>query len=132
MITYPDQPDTDPTKDDNDINDTLYVLRSDYTYKTVAGYSIVVPAGFKTDEVSIPRLMWTLIGMVPDGYYRAVGVVHDYLYSTKGLNGVFTRKQCDDILLEILTLEGTPRWQRYACWVGVRIGGVPHWGGVAT
>ena len=127
MITYPDQPDTDPFKDDLDINNTLYVLRQPYTYVTQAKYTITIPEGFKTDETSVPRGMWTIVGVLPDGYYRCAAVIHDYLYSTGGLNGVFVRKDCDKILLELLTLQDVPYIQRKALYLAVRLFGGPHW-----
>lgn len=133
VIDFDDAPDTDPYKDDDALNDTEYYLRSAYRYITLAKISIMVPAGFRTDEVSAPQGTWSFVGMPPDGYYRAAGVVHDYLY---GLNGklpglipAYTRKQCDKILLEILTLLGMPWLKRNAAYLAVRLGGASHWKG---
>lgn len=127
MITFPEQPDTEPFKDDDAENDTLYTLRQPYTYVTLAKEPIIIPAGFKTDEVSIPSFMWTILRMAPDGYYRAAGVVHDYLYSTGGENDVWTRKECDKILLEILLLQDVAWFRRRALYLAVRLFGHTHW-----
>lgn len=131
-ILFPDAPDTDPYKDDDQLNDTEYRLRSAYQYTTLANVVILIPEGFKTDEVSAPQASWSFVGMPPDGYYRAAGVVHDYLY---GLNGklpnmiTYTRKECDDILIEILTRLNVPWLKRKAVYLAVRLFGSTHWKG---
>lgn len=130
-IIFPDAPDTDPFKDDNADNDTEYKLRSPFYYKTLAGWPIIVPQGFETDGVSAPQVTWSFVGMPPDGYYRAAGVVHDYLYSVNGavpgLKTPFTRQQCDDILLEIMTRLDVPWIKRKAAYLAVRLFGGSHW-----
>lgn len=133
IISFDDQPDTDPYKDDDALNDTEYYLRSAYQYKTLAGQIITVPAGFRTDEVSAPQASWSFVGMPPDGYYRAAGVVHDYLY---GLNGkipnrtiAYTRQECDEILVEILSRLNVPWLKRKAVYCAVRLFGGSHWKG---
>ena len=40
--------------------------------------SIVVPAGFVTDFVSIPRFLWSELS--PVGEHKQVAIIHDYLY----------------------------------------------------
>lgn len=134
MIIFPDAPDTDPFKDDNADNDTEYRLRSAYEYTTLAGIVIIIPEGFKTDGVSAPQGTWSFIGMPPDGYYRAAGVVHDYLYDLLGKlpnSGglILSRKECDDILLEILTRCKVPWLKRKAAYLAVRLFGQQHWKG---
>lgn len=128
-ILFPDAPDTDPYLDTDALNDTEYRLRSNYQYTTLANVVILVPNGFRTDEVSAPQATWSFIGMPPDGYYRAAGVVHDYIYSTNGLNGMFTRKACDDILVEILGRLGCPWIKQKAVYLAVRLFGGSHWKG---
>ncbi len=133
MISFPDAPDTDPFKDDNADNDTEYKLRSAYQYRTLAGQVIVLPAGFETDGVSAPQVTWSFIGLPPDGYYRAAGVVHDYLYTLLGKISnrtlAYSRKECDNILLEILTRLDVPWLKRKAAYLAVRLFGATHWKG---
>lgn len=130
-IIFPDAPDTDPYKDDDALNDTEYYLRSNYQYTTLAGIIITVPAGFRTDEVSAPQSTWSVVGIPPDGYYRAAGVVHDYIYSlcgaVPGLVPLLTRKACDGILLEILTRLDMPWLKRRLAYLAVRAFGGQHW-----
>lgn len=133
MIKFPDAPDTDPFKDDSADNDTRYRLRSAYQYTTIAKIVITIPEGFETDGVSAPQGTWSFIGMPPDGYYRAAGVVHDFLYTLNGnlpgLTPAYTRKDCDSILLEILTRLSVPWWKRRAAYLAVRLFGSSHWKG---
>lgn len=131
IIKFPDQPDTDPYKDDDALDDTEYYLRSAYQYTTLAGLIITVPAGFRTDGVSAPQATWSFIGVLPDGYDRAAGIVHDNIYSLQGKLPTVTlmRKQCDDILLEILTRLNMPWMKRKAVYLAVRLFGATHWKG---
>jgi hypothetical protein len=121
MIFFPDQPDFDP------ISDTIYDLRMAYSYTTLSGVVIYVPQGFHSDGLSAPRATWTIIGMPPDGLYRAAACIHDFLYATGGGEQNFTRKQSDDILLEIMTRLGISYFQRKSAYLAVRLFGGSHW-----
>jgi hypothetical protein len=129
VIAFPEPPDVAPFKDDQALNDTLYYSRSAYQYRTRAGILIVIPADFHTDLLSAPQVSWSALGMPPDGYYRSAAYVHDYLYGTNGLNGVFTRQQCDLILVEILGQLGCPWLKQKAVYLAVRLFGGSHWKG---
>ena len=75
---------------------------------------ISVPAGFGTDFASIPKLFWNILP--PQGDYGKAAVIHDYLYVTQGLEGKYSRKQCDYIFLqgmEVLGVGGLARWLIY-------------------
>lgn len=85
---------------------------------------VVVPAGFRTDFASVPRLplaFW-LFGGVAD----EAAVIHDWLY-TNNVKGV-TRKQADEVFAEAMTALGVKGWQRGPMWLGVRLFGGSHWG----
>lgn len=136
-IFFPDEPDADP------VDDVFYKLRSPFSYTTLAALLIYVPEGFRTDLLSAPRFMWTLIGLPPDGLYRSAAVIHDFLYGNNGAvygadvsvfpKIVFTRKQCDQILLEIMTRvkgddgKGINWIQRRLTYLAVRLFGGTHW-----
>lgn len=124
-IFFEDAPDADP------IDDIRYRLRRAYVYNTLSGVRVFIPVDFKTDLLSAPRVMWTLTGLSPDGLYRSAAVVHDYLYSLQGalpdLPAPYSRKDCDDILLEIMTRVKIPWLQRKAAYAAVRLFGSTHW-----
>lgn len=91
---------------------------------TQGEYRIEIPAGFVTDFASIPRVLWNLVGGPADGKYRLAAVVHDYLYRTPG---ICMRDQADDVLSEAMQVSGVSRWQRWAIYRGVRLGGGIAW-----
>ena len=41
--------------------------------------AITIPKGFTYDGASVPRLVWTLSGITPDGLIRAAALVHDFI-----------------------------------------------------
>lgn len=87
---------------------------------------IVVPAGYVTDFASIPRLFWRL--EPPLGPAGKAAVVHDYLYSTRGLAGRYTRAAADGIFREAMGVLKVPAWKRSLMWAAVRVGGGGGWG----
>ena len=87
--------------------------------------TIEVPAGYRTDLASVPRL---------PGIYWRVGnravlpsIVHDYLFEHDPHN--WGRKVADRIFLEAMTDEKDPPWPttRWAMYMGVRLGGWRAW-----
>lgn len=76
---------------------------------------VVVPAGFRTDLASVPRLpgMFLLFG----GKARKAAVVHDYLYSTGR-----DREFADSVFLHAMKDEEN-LFTRSVMWLAVRLGG---------
>ena len=69
---------------------------------------VKVPAGFKTDFASVPRLLWSVLP--PVGLYSKAAVVHDYLCE----HGVVWMSYAEDL---------PPLWWESAnstCWRGWR------------
>lgn len=90
-------------------------------FSNIIGRLITVPAGFKTDLASIPKILWNILP--PVGRYDAAAVVHDYLYQHNGV----TRAEADAVLREAMEVLGV-RWsQRWAIYAGVRVGGWKTW-----
>jgi hypothetical protein len=100
-------------------------LLEDITIETPAG-KITIPAGFKTDFASVPRAFWSIIP--PWGKYSEAALVHDYLYSaaSKAIKSM-SRKEADDIFLELMKEAGVPWWQRQAIYWAVRMWGKSYW-----
>lgn len=78
---------------------------------------VLVPAGFRTDFASVPRLPFAfwLFGDVA----QEAGVIHDYLYST----GQVSRKLADEVFAEASKAMGVASWRRGPMWFGVRLFG---------
>lgn len=89
---------------------------------------ITIPAGFVTDWASVP---WWLDGFVPSfGPYAPATIPHDYLYSVGGVlpcGDAFTRKQVDDLFLDLLKELGVSWAKRSAMYRAVRLGGGSGW-----
>lgn len=85
---------------------------------------VYVPAGYLTDGASVPRAFWSMIP--PWGSYGQAAVAHDivceYLSITVDGQPVrVTRRQCDEILLEAMTVLGVPIMLRQAIYAGVSL-----------
>lgn len=85
------------------------------------GRSLLVPAGFKTDLASVPRILWNILP--PFGSYSSAAVIHDFLYQFNGVS----RVQADAILNEAMQVQNVGRWTRWTIWSGVRLGGWKPW-----
>jgi len=78
------------------------------------GRAIYVPAGFKTDMLSIPRLLWAILP--PTGRGGKAAIVHDWLLFENKLS----RLKCADLFLEALKSLKVPEEQANAMYLGVR------------
>ena len=58
-------------------------LTAPYTYcfEDISGWimKVTAPTGFIFDMASIPRPLWSILGITPDGLHRAAALVHDFL-----------------------------------------------------
>jgi len=95
---------------------------------------IFVPAGFKTDFASIPRLAWPVMGH-PAGRHGKAAVIHDFLYRYPDGGSVpddivppiRSRRRCDQIFLEGMVVLGVAWWKRTVMYSAVRVGGRGVW-----
>ena len=86
--------------------------------------TIIVPQGFFSDGLSIPRAFWSLVGP-STGRGFAAGLPHDLLYTQEGsaMYPHLTRKDADDIFLEALYHLGVSWPKRHAMHLAVRSAG---------
>ncbi|MFY0658122.1 MAG: DUF1353 domain-containing protein [Neptunomonas phycophila] len=65
-----------------------YKLVEEYTYYWEDEQGVInritVPEGIETDGATVPRVVWTLSGIRPDGLIRAAALVHDWIYVNDG------------------------------------------------
>jgi hypothetical protein len=90
-------------------------------YVMLGGQEIIIPADFKTDLASVPRLpvIYWLLG----GRGHKAAVIHDWLYQTKR----FPRDECDAYFYHALVESGVWSWYAKAMWRGVRAGGAAYY-----
>lgn len=130
-IPKPKKPDTvevDSTGKVVFLNDLVLKVVSDREFYvmeefliSVQGKLIAVPAYYKTDLASVPRLpiVYLLVGAV--GHKAAV--LHDYLYGS----GIFERAECDEIYYQALLVSGVSRFKALLMFAGVRAGGASRY-----
>lgn len=110
-----------------DNGDDTWTLASRFRYRVGSldsGEVIDVPGGFTTDYASVPRAFWAVCS--PHGRHGKAAVVHDYLYSTGGYFGRYSRKTCDLIFLEAMKVLGVPGWRALLMHRAVRLFGGRH------
>lgn len=98
-----------------------WVLYTDLVYNDPEFGLIAIPAGFKTDFASVPRI--PLIFEMCGDMGQAAALVHDFLYT----EGHTTRAQTDKIFLNILLTTGVGKVRAYAMYAGVRSFGWMFW-----
>lgn len=88
--------------------------------------------GFRCDGLSVPRLFrWFLPSWdEKNTLYNVAGALHDWLYTTKGNFGMFTREECDDFFRGLLRESGIGRIKAGCADKAVEwfAGNNSHWG----
>lgn len=106
---------------DEEKGDVIKLLEEHkFTFK---GKEYVVPEGYESDGMSIPRFFWRLICPQIDATSLVPSVEHDFLYDEKA----GTRKEIDQFYEDRLIECGFPKWKAVMTYWGVRIGGGSHW-----
>lgn len=82
---------------------------------------MVVPAGFRCDLASVPRLLRLLFS--PFGLHQRAGCFHDVCYRVQHCR----RFQADALFRSIMYDDRVPMLKRLTLYWGVRIGGWVAW-----
>lgn len=86
---------------------------------------IRVPSGYQTDLASVPRFFWRVFH---PAQHPEASVPHDAIYSGATLTlRIFTRREADDLFLDILTEMGASWFKRRSAWLAVRMFGGARW-----
>lgn len=132
------------------IGERLYELHEGWCYQWFDELGrewrrICIPAGYRYDGASVPRKAWTLSGLTPDGLLRGAAVIHDFIYDHRGNmpegschwglgdkwqpapDIVFTRKDADQLFLQILRESGVKKRQCLMAYAAVRLFGGGFW-----
>lgn len=86
---------------------------------------LLIPAGFKSDGCSVPRIFWRVIFPPLDNTAIRAGVIHDYIYRTHPKN--WTKWKADWHFRKILLEDGVPPFRANLAWAGVAVGGFNAW-----
>jgi hypothetical protein len=80
----------------------------------------VVPAGFRTDFATVPRVVTWLVPRF--GAYTLAAVLHDWLVTVGISSGVVSSREADGIFRRVMRESGVPVLRRWLMWAGVRWG----------
>jgi len=86
---------------------------------------IEVPAGFRTDFASVPRIPFAY--WIAGGTAETAAVIHDYLYRKRKTFPDLTRAQADLVFLEAMVASGVAYWRRQAMYAAVQCFGYWAW-----
>ena len=79
-----------------------------------------VPAGFRTDFATVPRVVTWLVPRF--GAYTLAAVLHDWLVSEGIHSGAVSSREADGIFRRVMRESGVPVLRRWLMWAGVRWG----------
>lgn len=85
-----------------DVVPDLWVINAPLVWQDPVFGRLVVPAGFRTDLASIPRIARHLPFLDPNGISRLPAAAHDWLYAWRG----WGKAKADDFLRAALRAEG--------------------------
>ena len=93
-------------------------------------FGVQIPAGYKTDGASVPRVFYNILSRYGIGLLAAL--VHDARYDppadAHGLKWrVLTRKEADKEFYDNLVGSGVSKRRAYLCWTAVRAAGWKYW-----
>lgn len=105
-----------------DTKDGVWELLAPLSFQSdLIGRTITAPTGHRTDFCSVPRvpLAYDMLG----NRARKSGAIHDWLYTSQEL----TREQADEVLREMLVLNGVSECEAEEFFLAVRMFGGSHW-----
>lgn len=100
------------------VEDFRCTLTWDHGHNIYDMKTLMVPAGFRTDLASTPRVLWAVIP--PFGRWDEAAVLHDHLY---GGACSITREDADAALYFGMTECNVPQWKAWVMWASVRVFG---------
>lgn len=94
------------------------------------GQTITIPARYRTNFASVPRILWPLIPAM--GAYWYAALVHDWLYDTKEGKALFGARNArlrTDLEFYNLMVEACPEsfYRNWLMYAAVRIRGHKRW-----
>lgn len=87
------------------------------------GGIITVPAGFRTDFASVPKIFWNILP--PTGEYSVPAIVHDYLYATH----IIPKEEADLIFYILMKRYKVSNWKCAIMYRAVKWFGKKAWKG---
>ena len=108
-------------KENKDKSKTIITLE-DYWFN-FKDKTIRIPAGYRSDGASVPRIFWGLLSPPIDPITLEPSVAHDFLYDIK----IAPRREIDYWYIMELSNNGYPDWKCILTLIGIRAGGRMHY-----
>lgn len=120
----PAAPDVVPVAERAREGRAVFVVKSAFVYiqEHAFDFAVIVPEGYETDFVSIPRAVRWLINPVGPRT-RIASLVHDWLYAIGRRGARAERRAADRVFRIALRGCGVDVVRRWAMYLGVRLGG---------
>ena len=90
---------------------------------SVKGREYVVPEGYESEGMSVPRALWSIISPAIDNRTLKSACGHDWLYECH----VVSRKEADQWFRDSLIESRFPMWKAELSYIGVRVFGGSHY-----
>ncbi len=91
----------------------------------ISHYGVIVPAGFRSDGASVPRLLWGVVFPRDDRRALFGALFHDYLYRHHPAG--WTRAEADEAFHFLLLEGGVSFLRALRAYIGVRLFGKKAW-----
>ncbi len=88
---------------------------------------LTIPAGFTSDGISVPPLLWISISPAIDRRTLSGAIAHDFLY--RNVPEGWTRADADKMFYDIIRADGLSSWKALKAYCGVRLFGKKYWKG---
>lgn len=98
------------------------ILENELIFESLTNKTYIVPIGFKSNGLNIPKAFWHILGHPFQKFSRKSAVLHDYLYSIKEDKYI-----ADRIFLEALKVEGCSSIKRFLFYSAVRLFGKKYY-----
>jgi len=91
---------------------------------TIHDRTVIIPRGYISDGMSVPRLLWRLLSPPINGETLIPSIIHDWLYDSL----YCSRFEADLHYYHDLLANGFPKWKAVLTFIGVRLFGGSHRG----
>lgn len=89
----------------------------------VGGKEHVIPVGFTSNGMSVPRCLWSLISPQFHPKTLAPSIIHDYLYE----HYILCRREADRWYRDALIDNGYAEWKAWVVYFAITLFGKNHW-----
>lgn len=108
---------------DDDPQPDVWVIAQPLIWEDQVFGRLEIPAGFRTDLASIPRVFRNIQFLDPNGLSRRPAAMHDWLYAWRGIG----KDDADEFLKQSLLAEGAAPHVSEVFYLGVHVFGQQSW-----